>query len=621
GRPRALSTSMTTSSSSLLKEGRRSVQRVHVRDSEAFENTEDLPQPGELCWRTHQRGRLQTSEAYRLIKLFRHSRPLSDDLVAYVNGLKHNFISISELCDANYKVLSPKLKYQPPQSFVTQQLPQRSNEDNQLEMAKLIKNNRILLNNNIFPHEETSMGVLLAKGRIVKLIQAWDEKQIKSWSFPELLLQLLNDSRTIDEMLKQRVKQHKQYQPKEIQGLIRKLLEDVQNINEELSDYTNSPSWNPLMIDDDEEHFIQFRLYLENSSKTIAPVLPTKEPEYSLIPSESEVTFDYESECDVPVNDESSPIFTTFSNPLFDCNDDFSSCNDESLSNEDVPKENFKIYSSPLFDDEEIISNPYHFAESDLIESLLNRDTLIDSSPKFDYLLEEFSGELAHIDPIPPGIKEADFDLEEEIRLVENFLYDNSSPRPSKELNAKIVDTIAEFLSPYLIPVEDGDSYMEEIDLFLATDDLMPLGIENDEYESEGDIYFLEEMFSNDLIPLPENESFNFDHYDESSFPRPPPEPPDVEVFFDFKPDSGELISAVMNNIDELIEDECFDPGGGEIDVFANVEDNDYFPFIFVIRIFLPYLIYPEVSPLLLSTGSEDTIFDPSSPLRADGIS
>nr|GFC07115.1 hypothetical protein [Tanacetum cinerariifolium] len=112
-------------------------------------------------------------------------------------------------------------------------------------------------------------------------------------------------------------------------------------------------------------------------------------------------------------------------------------------------------------------------------------------------------------------------------------------------------------------------------------------------------------------FPLPENESSNFDHHDDPSFPRRPPEPPDVKVFFDFKPDSGELISAVMNNIDELNKDECFDPEGGEIDVFANVEDDDYFPFIFIIQIFLPYLTYPEVSLLLLSTGSEDIIFDP----------
>nr|GEV18011.1 hypothetical protein [Tanacetum cinerariifolium] len=134
---------------------------------------------------------------------------------------------------------------------------------------------------------------------------------------------------------------------------------------------------------------------------------------------------------------------------------------------------------------------------------------IIDSSPKFDYLLKEFSGELAHIDPTPPGIEEADFDLEEEIRLVENLI----------------------------------DSHLEEIDLFLATNDLMSPGIKNDDYDSKRDIYFLEELLSND--PLPENESSNFDHHDDSSFSRPLPKPPDVEVFFDFEPDTGVLTTKV----------------------------------------------------------------------------
>nr|GEW07512.1 hypothetical protein [Tanacetum cinerariifolium] len=58
------------------------------------------------------------------------------------------------------------------------------------------------------------------------------------------------------------------------------------------------------------------------------------------------------------------------------------------------------------------------------------------------------------------------------------------------------------------------------------------------------------------------NESSNFDHHDDPLFPRPPLEPSDVEVFFDFEPNSEELIAAVINNIDELIEDECFNPGG-----------------------------------------------------------
>nr|GEW12313.1 hypothetical protein [Tanacetum cinerariifolium] len=173
----------------------------------------------------------------------------------------------------------------------------------------------------------------------------------------------------------------------------------------------------------------------------LSTILKTKSDELikssveNLVPilSEYEVTSGNESECDVPLNDESSPIFTTFSNALFDCNDDFTSSNDELLSNEDVPMENFKIYLNLLFCDEEIIStkiDPHYFnVESNLIESLLNRDTLINSSPKFDYLFK-----LAHIDPILPRIEEADFDLEEEIRLVENLSYDNSSPRPSEEL-------------------------------------------------------------------------------------------------------------------------------------------------------------------------------------------
>nr|GEX40692.1 probable aspartyl aminopeptidase [Tanacetum cinerariifolium] len=177
---------------------------------------------------------------------------------------------------------------------------------------------------------------------------------------------------------------------------------------------------------------------------------------------------------------------------------------DKSLSNEDVPMEIFKIYSNPFIDDEESISTKidlhYFNAEYNLLESLFNRDTLIDSSSNFDFLLEVFSGDLAHIDLISPGIKEFDFDLEEEIRLVENLLYDNSSPQPPEELNAEIVDTFIESLFPSPIPVEDRD------------------------------IHFLKEFLSNDTLPLPKNVSSNFDHHDDPSFPRPPPEPPDVET-------------------------------------------------------------------------------------------
>nr|GEU86745.1 hypothetical protein [Tanacetum cinerariifolium] len=303
-------------------------------------------------------------------------------------------------------------------------------------------------------------------------------------------------------------------------------------------------------------------------------------------PSEYEVTFDNDSECDVHVNDESSPIFTTFLNPLFDYNRNFTSSDDESLSKEDVPGKTLKIYSNPLFDDEEINSNkidPHYFnVESDLIESLSNRDTLFNFSPKFDYL-EEFSGEF-----MPTSIineERIKREHEKYISLMKKLLTINSFPRPLENFHA---NSIIETLPTFPIPVKDSDTLREEINIFTDTDDFMPPGIESDDYNLEGDIHFLKELLVNDSIPFPKMSHLTL-------------------IIMMIR----EWISAVMNNIDELIEDACFDLGGGEIDVFENVEDDDYFPFIFVIRIFLPYFIYPEVSPLLLSTGSEDTIFDP----------
>nr|GEX31723.1 hypothetical protein [Tanacetum cinerariifolium] len=147
-----------------------------------------------------------------------------------------------------------------------------------------------------------------------------------------------------------------------------------------------------------------------SSIHEVAPVLSTKEPEHLLsmgyehfsitpktesdevtesnaenllpIPSKCEVTSEDEIECDMPANDDCSLIFITFSNPLFK-NDDLDFSNDKSLPDEDVPAEDFKVYSNPLFDEDEINSDeldPHYFnVESDFVESLLNRDTFIDS--------------------------------------------------------------------------------------------------------------------------------------------------------------------------------------------------------------------------------------------------
>ncbi|GKE24039.1 hypothetical protein Tco_1435551 [Tanacetum coccineum] len=226
--------------------------------------------------------------------------------------------------------------------------------------------------------------------------------------------------------------------------------------------------------------------------------------------------------------------------------------------------ENFKFFSNPLFDlDEEIVSTEVNliqnevlesitsiplginsfYAESNLIESLLNRNNLIDSSSKIDSLLDEFSGELTLLKSILPRIDDDNLDPEGEIHLVERLLYDNSSPRPPEELN---VENFIESFSPSPIPVEDSDSFIEEIDLFLTPDDSMPPGIENDGYDSEGDILFLDELLSNDSSSLPENESFRFNI---PSSPRPPAKPPDDRIYFE--PDTGILTVKVVGKISE----------------------------------------------------------------------
>ncbi|GKG01861.1 hypothetical protein Tco_0306566, partial [Tanacetum coccineum] len=109
-----------------------------------------------------------------------------------------------------------------------------------------------------------------------------------------------------------------------------------------------------------------------------------------LIISESEDTSWSDSECDLASCNDFSPInvseekSVTFSNPLFDSNDDFTSSDDESLSDEDIPEDNVKIYSNPLFEfDDEYISsdvNPLFDEVIKDIECKASYDSNLDES-------------------------------------------------------------------------------------------------------------------------------------------------------------------------------------------------------------------------------------------------
>ncbi|GKA21800.1 hypothetical protein Tco_0707762 [Tanacetum coccineum] len=400
--------------------------------------------------------------------------------------------------------------------------------------------------------QETSEEVLQAREDLMKAIQTFLRK-FSRISFGETPKVLLIAWERFGEIKHAFTDKH--YQQEDIQELMSKLLEDVRNINEELSEFINSPSWNrPTFYNDDDEYTVIYR-----KPKEITPDLPIEEPDNSL------------SMGDEHLNTISETKKSSVENLV------------------PIPSE-FKGISDDICD---VLTCDYFDAECGLINSLLSRDSSI-TSPKIDFLPEEFVGELDFIDPILPRIDEDDFDeddfdeeegeidifqIEDEI-LCEKLLNVNLLVDKIEALKlTPSIPFVLKYPSASPIPVVDSEFLIEEVDTFLVPKDSTPPGIESD-FDSEEDIIFLDNLLNDD--PILEYERFTFD----------------------IEPDAP-----VINNFDELNEDECFDPGEGEIDVSQNIKDDDSFAFI--IRTFLPYRTYPVDSPLLLSTRCEDTIFDP----------
>ncbi|GKB68714.1 reverse transcriptase domain-containing protein [Tanacetum coccineum] len=131
--------------------------------------------------------------------------------------------------------------------------------------------------------------------------------------------------------------------------------------------------------------------------------------------------------------------------------------------------------------------------------------------------------------------------------------------------------SVIESLPVSPIPVEDSEPAQEEIDIFLVPDDLIPPGVENDNFEDE------------------DNELPNLDHQDDPSNPRPLPEPPDVENCLE--PEAGILITKMFKGVSK------------PYDFMADILPT------------LPTLVSNLTCILFLSSflsfGSEDTIFDP----------
>nr|GEV52999.1 hypothetical protein [Tanacetum cinerariifolium] len=117
-----------------------------------------------------------------------------------------------------------------------------------------------------------------------------------------------------------------------------------------------------------------------------------------LILSESEDTSGSDIVCILPSCDEFSPInipeekAATFSNPLFNSNDDFISSDDESLSDENVSKNNVKIYSNLLFEfDDEYISSDVNPLFDKVLENIESKDSYYSNLDEPDLLVTPLS--------------------------------------------------------------------------------------------------------------------------------------------------------------------------------------------------------------------------------------
>ncbi|GJY52938.1 hypothetical protein Tco_0444602 [Tanacetum coccineum] len=274
--------------------------------------------------------------------------------------------------------------------------------------------------------------------------------------------------------------------------------------------------------DDDEDSSLPLRdIIISELSSCIAisPVLLTEEPVDSPIMEDKHLDTIPETESDELIKFSVEDLVYTPSefDGIFESEYDVPDCDDSQTTNfstEFNPIRNEDLDYTP--------KNDRFDTESYLLESLLNRNTLMASSPKIDYLFDEF----------------ADFHA--------------------------IPNTIIESLPTFPIPVEDSDSLREEIDIFLGPDDSIPPGIESDDYDSEVD---------DNSTSLPELESFHVDYPDSGDstinvvenipvdVPNILPTYPTLHMDFDFIPSHNDLGSDLDVSSPSRDRNKIYDPG------------------------------------------------------------
>nr|GFB92069.1 hypothetical protein [Tanacetum cinerariifolium] len=189
-----------------------------------------------------------------------------------------------------------------------------------------------------------------------------------------------------------------------------------------------------------------FETPLSDAITTSLLVLPIEDPEDSLIMGNEELNTNLEKQSDkfiksivgdlVPFPREKA---VTFSNPLFNSNDDFISSDDESLSDEDIPKDNVKNFSNPLFEfDDEYISSDLNPLFDEVLKNIESKDSYDSNLDEPDLLVTPLSdadkdecfdskGDVDGINDFEDGY----YDSEGDILYLESLLSDDTTPNLS----------------------------------------------------------------------------------------------------------------------------------------------------------------------------------------------
>nr|GEU40787.1 hypothetical protein [Tanacetum cinerariifolium] len=373
------------------------------------------------------------------------------------------------------------------------------------------------------------------------------------------------------------------------------ILHDHEN---ELAEYINTLSWNRHAFynyDDDDD---------EDYTNAITPVLSTEEPDNSLsmgdehldtisaiesdevikssvedlvpIPSESESILD--NMCDVPFRDNSPPLDISKDQfkDLSDSNNDSTLIDDDYFSIDDIdyveasPPDSEHISLEEVKDDILLsfhISYPIEDSDSFFKKSDTSLSYLDNSLPEF----ETFSD---HTEETSSGstTTHADYSLPK----YDSFLFE-IEPDQGELTSVVMEDILGEprVHVPNVLPTHPT---------LMLDSDFIPFN--NSLPKSEIFYFDIEEKNSGNTtihanISLP-----NFDHF-----------------YFKIDPDPDELTSNVDSGIRENVL--------SATTVNVSPKDDQSPLFTYVVWIFLPFLTYPVAPPYLLSSGNEDTIFDP----------